>query len=82
MIVKSKEIAALKALQAVLVRARAMASQKEEYRDIANLMDTAEYLVALIYDNRDMTSTFRENLVDLVERHQCGIALTKFDTDC
>ena len=71
----------MKALQFVLVRGRAMAYEKEDYKKIASLLDTAEYLVALIYDTEDMTDTFRSNLKDLAERYNCGIALTEFDSE-
>jgi hypothetical protein len=82
LIAKDKETAALKALQAVLVRGRAMAFHKEDHSKLENLLDRAEYLVALIYRSEDMTATFRANLVELAELHQCGIALTTFDTNC
>ena len=82
MIAKGKEIAAFKALQAVLVQGRTMAYHKENHSRIENLLDRAEYLVALIYDHEDMTATFRENLVDLAKLHDCEIALAKYDTGC
>ena len=82
MIAKDKEVAAFKALQAVLVRGRTMAFHKEDYGKIENLLDRAEYLVGLIYRKEDITTMFRNNLVELAALHECGIALTKFDTNC
>lgn len=79
MIAKDKEKAAMKALQAVIIRGRTMTYAKADHANIADLMDRAEYLSALLYDKEDMTATFRENLVELARRHQCGIALTTFD---
>lgn len=79
MIAKEKEPAALRALQAVLVRGKAMAFHEEDHRKIENLLDRAEHLVDLLYQREDMTATFRENLVELADLHQCGLALTKFD---
>lgn len=81
MIAKDKEIAALKALQAVLVRGRAMAFRGEDHRKIENLLDRAEYLVGLLYQPEDATATFRSNLAELTDLHQCGVALTKFDNN-
>jgi hypothetical protein len=80
-IAKVKEAAALSALQAVLVRGRAMASQREDYSAIGNLLDRAEYLVTLLYEGEDTTECFRANLVELAELYGCGIALTKFDNE-
>jgi hypothetical protein len=82
MIAKEKEVTAIKALQQVIIRGRTMACEKAEHARIADLMDRAEYLVALLYDKEDMTATFRANLVELAELHKCGVALTTFDTDC
>jgi hypothetical protein len=82
MIAKEKEVAALKALQHVIIRGRTIAYEKADHAKIADLMDRAEYLAALLYDKEDMTKAFRANLLELAERHQCGIALTKFDTNC
>jgi len=72
----------MKALQAVLIRGRAMAYEKADHTKIADLMDRAEYLAGMLFEPQDMTETFRANLVELAERHQCGIALTMFDTNC
>ena len=79
MIAKNKEIAALKALQEVIIRGRAMAYEKTDHAQIADLLDTAEYLAALIYDKEDMTITFRQNLVELAKKHKCNVALDGFD---
>lgn len=79
MITKSKEVAAVKALQDVIIRGRTMAYEKADHAKIADLLDTAEYLAALIYDKEDMTTTFRENLVTLAKKHKCNMALDDFD---
>lgn len=82
MIAKDRETAAMKALQAVIIRGRAMAYAKDDHAKIADLLDVAEYLAGMFFEQEDMTKTFRENLVALAERHQCGVALTKVDTNC
>jgi hypothetical protein len=82
MIAKEKEMAAMKALQFVIIHGRAMAYEKADHSKIADLMDRAEYLAGMLYEERDMTTTFRKNLVELATLHNCGIALTKFDTNC
>jgi len=79
MIAKNKELAALKALQDVIIRGRTMAYEKADYGKIADLLDTAEYLAALMYDKDNMTNVFRENLVELAKKHQCNLALDEFD---
>jgi hypothetical protein len=82
MITEEKKTAAIKALQSVIIRGRAMAYEKADHGKIADLMDRAEYLAGMLYEERDMTATFRENLVELATFHNCGIALTQFDTNC
>ncbi len=59
-----------------------MAFHKDDHSKIENLLDRAECLVALIYREEDTTATFRANLVELAALHQCGFALTTFDTNC
>jgi hypothetical protein len=81
MITKDKEFAALKALQDVIIRARTMAYEKADHANIADLLDTAEYLAALIYDKEDMTTTFRQNLVEIAKIHKCNMALDEFDQE-
>ncbi len=61
MIAKDKEVPAMKALQAVIIRGRAMAYEKADHSKLADLLDRAEYLAALIYGPQDMTETFRAN---------------------
>jgi hypothetical protein len=80
MITKNKEIAAIKALQNVIIRARAMAYEKVDHAEIADLLDTTEYLAVLIYDKEDMTDIFRENLVELAKKHKCNMAVHEFDS--
>jgi len=53
--------------------------EKIDHTRIADLLDAAEYLVALIYDKEDMTTAFRENLVELAKKHKCNMALDEFD---
>jgi hypothetical protein len=79
MIAKNKDVAAMKALQDVIIRGRTMAYEKADHAKIADLLDTAEYLAALIYDKKDMTTVFRENLVTLAKKHKCNMALDEFD---
>jgi hypothetical protein len=79
MITKNKEIAAVKALQALIIRGRTMAYEKADYARIADLLDASEYLASFISDKRDMTTTFRENLVTLAKKHKCNMALDDFD---
>ena len=66
MIAKDKEVAAMKALQAVIIRGRAMAYAKDDHAKMADLLDRAEYLAGMFFEPDDMTETFRANLVELV----------------
>jgi hypothetical protein len=56
-----------------------MAYQKVDHPKIADLLDTAEYLAAMLHDPREMTATFRSNLAELATRHGCHDALAAFD---
>ena len=42
-------MAAMKALQAVLIRGRTMAYAKDDQAKIADLLDRAEYLAGMLY---------------------------------
>ncbi|HEX3627412.1 MAG TPA: hypothetical protein VH280_18555 [Verrucomicrobiae bacterium] len=75
MITPNKLANALHALQDVIIRGRSMAYEKVDHGQIADLLDTAEYLAGLIYDKEDMTTAFRENLVTLAKKHKCHVAL-------
>lgn len=79
MITPNKLTNALHALQDVIIRGRTMAYEKADHGQIADLLDTAEYLAGLIYEKKDMTTAFRENLVGLAQKHKCHIALNNFD---
>jgi hypothetical protein len=78
-IAKTKEVAAYKALQQLIICGRTMAHEGADHSAIADLMDTTEYLAAMLYDPRDMTAAFRANLVELTKLHGCSLALSQFD---
>lgn len=82
MIAREKEIAAIKALQSVIIRGRTMAHEGADHRKIADLLDRAEYLAALIYRPADMTDEFREYLAEFASIHGWAHPLTIFDTNC
>ncbi len=79
MIKDEKRQEALKSLQSVIVKARAMAYEQAEHSRIADILDGAEYLVALIYEKDDNTDTFRNYVEDMAKRHNCYDALERFD---
>ena len=79
MITPNKLANALHALQDVIIRGRTMAYEKADHVQIADLLDTAEYLAGLMYDKEDMTTAFRENLVTLAKKHKCQVALDNID---
>ena len=70
---------ALYALQAVLVRARAMANEPNKREELVDLLDYAEYLPCLIAKQTDETDRFRANLEEISNRHQCAFVLQRFD---
>lgn len=80
MIDEKKEEAALLAIHAVLVLARAMAYNKAPHEEIAAVLDDAELLPMLILRNTDQTEFFRMMLKGLAERFPgFGGALDAFD---
>lgn len=81
MIAKDKQAGAIQALHRVVIRARTMAYQRVDHAKIADLLDTAEYLVAMLNDTREMTASFRSNLAELAARYGCQDALAAFDGD-
>ncbi|WP_437960302.1 hypothetical protein WME76_12120 [Sorangium sp. So ce119] len=71
---------ALYALNAVLVVARHMAASGRAASDIAEVLDTAEYLPRLLAEAEDRTEEFRENLVSLASKYtDFTVALERYD---
>jgi hypothetical protein len=69
---------ALRALNAVLFLARAMASYGEA--GVAAVLDSAEYLPLLMLGPEDRTEEFRGHLVELADRYpKFKLAVDKFD---
>ena len=68
------------ALHGVLIKARFMANQEDASpKQIATLLDAAEYLPQLIDSRMDETETFRKALAEIAERYQCRYVLQRFD---
>ena len=68
------------ALHGVLIKARFMAHQEDvSLKQIAALLDSAEYLPQLIDSRVDETETFRKTLAEIAERFQCRYVLQRFD---
>jgi len=79
-ITAEKERAALWALNAVLVMARALAYETAPHDHLADVLDTAEYLPLLLLHTNDETAHFRDMLVDLADRDpRFQIAVDRFD---
>ena len=79
MISPEKLNSALFALQALIIKAREMASQQENYAKIADILDYTEELPRLIASKEDNTNLFRDILVEIAEKHNSFYALQKFD---
>jgi hypothetical protein len=80
MIAQEKLTDALYALNAVLVRARTMAFEREPHETLARVLDEAELLPMLIARKDDKTIQFRAHLEELI-RIDAGFAhaLQRFD---
>lgn len=79
MITPDKLPNALYALQGVLIRARAMAHEPDKAKELAALLDYAEYLPSLMAKQTDETSNFRATLEEVGKRYQCAFVLQRFD---
>ncbi len=79
MIEKSKTNAALEALHLVILKGRSMAYEKEPHQRIADLLDAAEYLVAIMRNQKDMTDTFGRCIAEISETYGCRHALVVFN---
>lgn len=79
MITPDKFPNALYALQGVLIRARAMTNEPDKAKELAALLDYAEYLPSLIAKQTDETNTFRAALEEVGKRYQCAFVLQRFD---
>jgi hypothetical protein len=79
MITADKQRGALRALNAVLVLARALAYDGLS-ADVAEVLDVAEYLPLLMLAREDRTREFRDNLEGLATKWPAfGLALERFD---
>jgi hypothetical protein len=67
------------ALQAVLVQARFLAYKPENAKQVAGLLDYAEYLPWLMACKSDETARFRANLEEVATRYKCAYILQRFD---
>lgn len=79
MITPDKLPNALYSLQGVLIRARAMANEPDKAKELAVLLDYAEYLPSLIARQSDETNNFRATLEEVGKRYQCAFVLQRFD---
>ena len=79
MIAAEKIPHALDALQALVIRARFMAYQRDDHAVIADLLDSVELLPRLIACEEDRTERFRDVVKEASTRHGCAFALERFD---
>lgn len=80
---------ALYALQGVLIFARSLAydlatecatdKDRKKAKDIADLLDVAEYLPRLIAKDPEETDNFRGHLAETAQRYPCEFILQRFD---
>ena len=80
MIAAEKLPMALSALHQVLLQARKMGYESVPSTEIADVLDTAEFLVVLLMSKEDEVGVFRENLESLAARlDQFRFAVECFD---
>jgi hypothetical protein len=79
MIQKDKLNNALYALQSVLIFARQMAYEGKAHKEIANILDSAEYLPYLIANEKDETENFRNHLLNIADKYGCHSCIERFD---
>jgi hypothetical protein len=80
MISAEKSQNALRAMNHVLILARKMAYDRVDQKEIADVLDIAEYLLRLLADERDQTSAFHDCVRDLAARWpDFGSALEFFE---
>ncbi len=71
---------ALRALNAVLVAARAMAHEGRAHGELAEVLDVAEYLPRLLAEPEERSAEFREQLAGLAAKYPtCTFAVERFD---
>ena len=75
----AKSRAANKALQVLIIKARSYAYGQDVGGKLIDILDRAEYLCALIYDDQDRTTEFQKYLKETAEIHECLNALESFD---
>jgi len=56
-----------------------MAYDRKEHRKIAELLDWAEYLPALLTAEEDTTEQFRKVLSEIANQYQCQFILERFE---
>lgn len=79
MISNAKENGALRAINAILFLCRSLAYETQQ-NQLADILDTAEYLPLLMLKDEDETETFRAQLVGLAEKYPSfALALQRFD---
>lgn len=82
MIRSDKHVAALSALQQVIIRARFLAAKEEQMAKVVGLLDAAEELPRLIADEEDRTTEFAAALQAISERYPyCRNIFVEFNTE-
>jgi hypothetical protein len=65
-----------------MIQARMLAYEKASHEVLAQILDGAELLPMLMAEDTDQTTTFRDMLVDLAQRHrELVFALERFDRE-
>lgn len=65
--------AALRAIHLVIIQAQVMAFEERPHAEIAEVLDSAEYLPSLLLEDDDRSALFRQTLVEL-QRFGSGFA--------
>lgn len=82
MVVPEKREKALKAIQAVMIRARFLAYTQDDYAKIADILDYGEILPILLCSAEDETDKFSSYLQSMSHKHSdCAYIYEEFMGD-
>lgn len=78
MIAENKLKKALQAIQDLIIEARILAYENISNKDIAEFLDSIEYLPALIIEEKDRTQLFENYLYSIFNTHNCLNVIKKY----
>jgi hypothetical protein len=80
MVKEEKMNSSILAIQDLIIRARIIASEKQESDMLFNLLDSIEYLPALILEKKDNTDFFKDFLDSVCTEYNFPDIMKKYNT--